>query len=442
MMVFFRVLFATVLALGLGVVTAHAADAIRIDINKAGLNPLPIALPDFVALGAGGVPQPPGETGRNLVSVVSGDLARSGLLKPLDQNGFLQTPVSLWKEGPRYRDWQVLGSEALVSGAVSMEGGNLTVNFFLYDVPKGALIGKGMRFTAKAADWRHVAHRVADEIYTRLTGEKPYFTSRISFIAQQGKKKWLAIMDQDGANMVSLTKGQHIVLTPRFSPDGENLFYLSYETGEPRIFRWELYNGRRTQQGDYPGLNSTPGWSPDGSLMALTLSKDGNSEIYVKDLRSGALRRLTDNNAIDTSPSWAPDGKRIVFNSDRGGSPQLYVMNADGGNQHRISFEGEYNAAPAWSPRGDLITYVSAAGGKFRIAVTDPEGRRVRYLTDSWMDESPVWSPNGRVILFSRQEGDHTRLFTVDLTGYNNIPVPMSEAGVDASYPSWSPLIR
>jgi TolB protein len=421
--------------------TVGTTGPLRIDITKDEWSPVPIALPLFVPLDPAGEPGQPDELSSQVAQVVSSDLERSGLFRALNQQAALQPSDSLWKIGPRYHDWRVVGAEALVSGATRTTGDKLSVEFYLYDVFQSAMIGPGKRFSAPAKDWRHVAHRVADEIYSRLTGEKGYFTSRIAFIAQQGTRKWVAIMDQDGANLVHLTKGEHLALTPRFSPNGEELFYISYEKGAPHIFRWSLYSGKKQAVGKNPGLNSTPAWSPDSSRMALTLSKDGNPEIYLRELDSQALRRLTNHRGIDTSPSWSPDGQRIVFNSDRGGTPQLYIMNVDGGEPQRLTFDGRYNAAPAWSPRGDRIAFVKGGEKKFRIAVTDPEGKNVKLLTDSWMDESPAWAPNGRVILFSRQQGDMTRLYTIDFTGNNErlLPLPDNLGGSD---PHWSPLIR
>ncbi|MEO5364701.1 MAG: Tol-Pal system beta propeller repeat protein TolB, partial [Magnetococcus sp. DMHC-8] len=398
-------------------------------------------VPAFVNLAADGKSIGSGTMGSQLAEVVTADLERSGLFRPISRSAFLQMPDTLWRTGPQFKEWRVIGAEAVVSGAVRQEGDQVIVDFFLYDVFQGTLIGKGKRFTASQRNWRHVAHRVADEIYTRLTGETGYFTSRIAFVAQKGGVKQLAMMDQDGANRVELTQGKDLVLTPRHSPDGDQLFYLSYETGAPRVFRLDLLSGSHALQGDHPGLNSAPAWSPDGKRMALTLSMDGNPEIYAKELGGGQLTRLTDHAAIDTSPSWSPDGKKIVFNSDRAGSPQLYVMNANGGEPRRITFDGNYNAAPAWSPRGDLIAFVHGGGGRFRIAVITPDGKNMRVLTDSWMDESPTWSPNGRVILFSRQDGSRSQLYSIDLTGYNERLVPVG-GDSDGSDPSWSPLIR
>ena len=426
-------------------VGAARAAGMVIDISKGGQEPLPIAIPQFVnitsmAMSRGGGSNS-NDMGQRVAAVVTADLERSGLFVPLDEKAYLQKNLDLWRNGPHYRNWRLIGAETLVSGAIQEKGGQLLVDFYLYDVYGGTLVGKGKRFTAPIRDWRHISHRVADEIYTRLTGESGYFTSRIAFVAQKGEQKWLSLMDQDGENRVDLTKGRNLVLTPRFSPNGEHLFFVSYERGPPRIFRWDLYTGKRASQGDYPGLNSAPSWSPDGKKMALTLSKDGNAEIYVKDLKTEELTRLTHNNGIDTSPSWSPDGKRLVFNSNRSGTPQLYVMDANGRNVKRITFEGPYNAAPAWSPRGDYIAYVRGGDRRFRIAIIDPNGNKSRILTDSWMDESPSWAPNGRVILFSRQSGNSTRLYTIDLTGHNERLMKLGEK-LSGSDPSWSPLIQ
>lgn len=435
-------------ALLIGVWVAFASglawSALRIDITKGGLQPLPIAVPHFVHLSAGGQILSGGTMGSQISDVVTADLERSGLFRPLERKAFVQDANALWRSGPRFRDWRLIGAEAVVRAGVRQEADRVVVDLFLYDVFQGSLLGEGLRFTVVTRNWRHVAHRVADEIYTRLTGEGGYFTSRIAFVSEKGAKKWLSIMDQDGANRVNLTQGKSLVLTPRFSPDGEHLFYLSYETGRSRIFRWNIYSGKHAIQSNYPGLNSAPSWSPDGKRMALTLSKDGNPEIYIKTLQSGKLMRMTHQNGIDTSPSWSPDGQEIVFNSNRAGTPQLYVMDANRGKVRRITFKGSYNAAPSWSPRGDLIAFVHGGGGQFRIAVTDPKGKNTRILTHSWMDESPTWSPNGRVILFSRQtkEKDHSQLYTIDLTGHNERMVSWRGGGEGGSDPSWSPVMR
>ena len=436
-------LVALLFGIGIAFAAYPAWSALQIDITKGGLQPLPIAIPTFVNLSSGGQVLSSGDMGRQVANVVSADLQNSGLFQPLDRKAFLQDAKILWRSGPQFRGWRQIGADAVVAGGVRQNDTHVTVDFFLYDVFQGTMLGKGKRFSAANENWRHVAHRVADEIYTRLTGEGGYFSSRIAFIAEQGKQKKLSMMDQDGANRVDLTHGESLVLTPRFSPDGDHLFYISYETGQPRIFRWNIYSGKRVMQGNYPGLNSAPSWSPDGQRMAMTLSKDGNPEIYVKNLGTGQLERMTKHQGIDTSPSWSPSGREIVFNSNRAGSPQLYVMDVSSGDVRRITFTGSYNAAPSWSPRGDLIAFVHGGKGQFRIAVIDPGGKQMRILTDSWMDESPTWSPNGRVVLFSRQtKGSHrSQLYTIDLTGHNERVISW-QGSEGASDPSWSPRIR
>jgi TolB protein len=430
-----RKLFALVwMVLGLcwSSVAMTADGALRIDISKGGLEAMPIAIPAFTG---------DSTTGQKIVDVVIGDLERSGMFKALDPKSFLQNSAALMRDGPNYREWQLVGAEALVAGAAQTSGGQLTVDFYVYDVYQGKLFREGKRFSGTADNWRYLAHRVADEIYAILTGAPGNFASRIAFIAEKGGQKWLAIMDQDGVGRTELTRGG-LALTPRFLPDGSGMMYVTFERDTVQIMRWDLRSGQRTVQSSFSGLNMAPAITPDGTRMAMTLSKDGNPEIYVKGLPDGQLVRLTDNNAIDTSPSWSPDGQRIAFNSDRAGSPQVYVMDASpGATARRITFEGPYNSAPAWSPTGDLIAFVHGGGGKFRIALIPPGGGRMRVITDSWMDESPTWSPNGRTILFSRQSGSLSRLYTVDVSGHNERPVPM-EPGVSASDPTWSPVLR
>ncbi|MGN7611387.1 Tol-Pal system beta propeller repeat protein TolB [Magnetococcales bacterium HHB-1] len=427
----------------MGILTASdgmTAPASPLDIiieKKGGLPAYPIAAPDFVDLATGKV----SKRSQRVTQVIIKDLESSGFFRILNKKSYIQKSHELLKQRPDFRAWRLIGADMLVAGSIQVNGKNIVANLYLYDVAQGRLVGLGKQFYAPMANWRFVAHRVADEIYTRVTGEQGYFSSRIAFIAEKGRRKWLAVMDSDGANAVHLTRGRALVLTPRFSPSGSHLFYLSYTSGFPRIYRWNLYTGQYKRQGNYRGLNSAPSWSPDGERMALTLSKDGNPEIYIRHLKTQQLVRLTRSPAIDTSPSWSPDGRHIVFNSDRGGSPQLYIMDSSGNNVRRITFKGAYNAAPTWSPRGDLIAFVKGQSKKFRIAVINPEGKRERILTDSWMDESPTWSPNGRVILFSRQSRDKTRLYTIDLTGHNERQVPLA-AGIGGSDPSWSPLIR
>lgn len=419
-----------------------AAAELRIDITQGHVAPLPIAVTVFY-----GQAGDDAQSGRDIADVVSADLERSGLFKPIDRKAFIQTPDSL-RVAPRFGDWRVINAQALVSGATEKQpDGRLKVEFRLWDVyAEQQMIGLAY-FTAPQ-NWRRIAHIIADAIYKRLTGEEGYFDTRIVYVAESGplnrRVKRLAIMDQDGANHRFLTDGRTLVLTPRFSPTTQEITYLSYFQNRPRVYIYNINTGQQEVVGDFPGMTFAPRFAPDGNTLIMSLALNGNSSIYESDMRTRKVRQITNSLSIDTSPSFSPDGKQIVFNSDRGGSQQLYVMNADGSTIHRISFgEGRYGT-PVWSPRGDLIAFTRIHEGKFYVGVMGPDGSGERELTEGFLVEGPTWAPNGRVIMFFRQtpagpngQGFSSRLYTVDLTGYNEREVITP---LDASDPAWSPL--
>jgi TolB protein len=413
-----------------------ARAALELDITEGVIEPLPIAISEFY----GATPSAAGR-GREIADVVSADLERSGLFRPIDRRAFIQAPEQL-RDLPRFADWRQINAQALVSGEVTggEGGGELTVEFRLWDVFAGTQM-RGLRFATTPDNWRRVAHKIADAVYERITGEAGYFDTRIVYVAESGpatdRVKRLAIMDQDGANHGFLTDGAALVLTPRFHPDAERVAFLSFGERVPQVRQLDLATGAQTRLGDFERMTFAPHFAPDGRRMAMSLADDGNSDIYVLDLVTREQRRLTDHPAIDTSPSFAPDGRRLVFNSDRAGTPQLYVMNANGSGVQRISFGSGRYGSPAWSPRGDLIAFTKIQGGSFHIGVMRPDGSDERLLTRSTLDEGPAWAPNGRVIVFSREDyrSERTRLFTIDVTGYNEreLPTPL-----DASDPDWS----
>jgi TolB protein len=416
---------------------AHAQ--LEIDITKGNLDPVQIAIPDFLA-----ATQTERDLGAEIAGVIRADLERSGLFKSLDPASFLETQTNIDYK-PTFADWRVIKSDALVSGRIKTESASrILVEFRLWDVFAGQQL-KGVRFATTPENWRRTAHKASDAIYEALTGESGYFDSRIVFIDQRGpktdRKKRLAIMDQDGENPVYLLGGSDLVLTPRFSPSSQKIVYMSYENSDPHIYLLDIETGRRELLGDFPGMTYAPHLSPDGNSLILTMARRGNSDIYVMDLRSRSTTRLTTDPAVDVSASYSPDGKKIVFSSDRSGSIQLYTMNANGKSVKRISFgEGRYSA-PTWSPRGDKIAFVRSLNGKFGIGVMDVDGKNARILTESYMDESPTWSPNGRVIIFSREyrgSAGRTEVWSVDLTGQNLRRV---ETPGMASDPAWSPLL-
>ena len=287
---------------------------------------------------------------------------------------------------------------------------------------------------------------ISDQAYEKLTLDKGYFDTRIVFIDETGPKakrrKRLAIMDQDGFNVRALTSGNDLVLTPRFSPTSQEITYMSFAGGRPRVYLYNIDTRQREVVGEFPNMSFSPRFSPDGQRVIMSLQEGGNSNIYEMDLRSRRLRQLTNTAAIDTAPSYSQDGRRIVFESDRDGGQQIYVRNADGSGQQRISFgKGRYST-PVWSPRGDNIAFTRFGGGRFSIGVMRPDGSGERILTEGFHNEGPTWSPNGRVIMFfreSRGENGGAKLYSVDLTGYNERPV---QTPTFASDPAWSPLLR
>ena len=403
-----------------------------IDITKGNIEPMPIAIPDFYG----------SQAGADIARVVSADLERSGLFKPISPQAFIQDNASL-QQGPRFQDWRVLNAQALISGAAqSTANGQIQVQFRLWDV-YGESQMTGFQYNASQNNWRRVAHQIADEIYKRITGEEGYFDSRIVYVSESGPKnarvKRLAIMDQDGENHRYLTDGSALVLTPRFSPVSQDITYMSFYNNKPRVYLFNINTGQQEILGDFPGMTFAPRFSPDGSKVIMSMAQSGNTDIYEMDTRTRRSKRLTDNPAIDTSPSYSPDGSRIVFNSDRGGEQQLYVMNADGSGVQRISKgQGRY-ATPVWSPRGDLIAFTRMAQGQFYIGVMRPDGSGERQLSSGWLVEGPTWAPNGRVLAyFVSDPSGRTQLHSIDLTGYNE---RVMKTPLDGSDPAWSPLL-
>ena len=415
-----------------------AAALVEIDITQGNIEPLPIALPSFSAEGGDG------KLAADMTSVIAADLKRSGLFRPLDPASFIQKNMSV-NSTPRFGDWRQISAQALVTGTVTKQpDGRLRAEFRLWDVFASEQM-LGQQFYTTPDNWRRLAHIIADAIYERLTGEKGYFDTRIVFVDETGPKdkrvKRLAIMDQDGANVRYLTRGDDLVLTPRFSPTSQEITYMSYGGTDPSVYLLNIETGQREIVGNFPGMTFAPRFSPDGQSVVMSLQQGGNANIFKMDLRSRQTTRLTNDAAIDTSPSFSPDGRQIVFESDRGGTQQLYVMGAGGGGAQRISFGPGRYSTPVWSPRGDLIAFTKQHQGRFLIGVRRPDGKGERILTEGYHNEGPAWSPNGRVLVFFRDTpgaNGGPQVWTVDLTGYNEQRV---ETPAFASDPSWSPLI-
>ncbi|WP_095011447.1 Tol-Pal system beta propeller repeat protein TolB [Tsuneonella mangrovi] len=406
---------------------------------------LGVAIPGFATDYDVATPASTGGTaalGKSLAQVIYHDLKFNGLFKP---TGPAALPQPAYGEitAPTWATWSSRGAQMLVEGYVRARGdGKLIVGCYLYDVQLQKELTRG-GWIVPPADWRRAAHKCSDLVYSRLSGESPFFDSKIAYIAETGPKdhriKRLAIMDSDGANHRFITTGRATALTPRYSPDYSKLLYLSYLDGNPRIYIYDIGTGQQHLVTQSRNPTFAPRWSPDGKWILYSMAVNGNTDIYRISASGGPSVRLTDNPGIDIGGSYSPDGSQIVFESDRSGSQQCYVMDANGMNQHRISFFGGRCATPEWSPRGDLIAFTHI-GGDFDIAVMTPQGRDMRVLTNGWQDEGPTWSPNGRVIQFFRTapNSGHTALWQVDLTGRNlrRLPTP-----VDASDPAWGPVL-
>jgi TolB protein len=417
---------------------------LKIDINRGTVQPMPIAVSPFY-----GAQAKDSQIGNDVTSVISANLERSGLFRPLDPKAFIQTPEALKNQPPRFADWRAINAQALVHGDVEVQpDGRLKIEFRLWDVYGEAQM-EGRVYTTAQQNWRRVAHIISDAIYKRITGEDGYFDTQIVYISESGplqrRIKRLAIMDQDSANHRFLTDGRNLVLTPRFSPTAREITYLAYVNNRPRVYLYNVDTGQQEVLGDFPGMTFAPRFSPDGNRVIMSMSQNGNSDIYSMDLRTHRVQRLTDDPSIDTSPCYSPDGTQIVFNSDRSGAQQLYVMSADGSSVHRISFGTGRYATPVWSPRGDLIAFTKITEGDFYIGVMRPDGSGERLLTKAFLVEGPTWAPNGRVIMYFKQQpsdsrgrGGGSHLYSIDLTGFNEREIATPADGSD---PAWSGLL-
>lgn len=428
------VLLGTLLAVTSAPLAAFAQAPIRAEVNEGVIAPLPIAI-DIEASGS--------DLGDKITKVVMADLERSGFFKPIDPNAFIEQSVGI-DATPTFASWKTINAQALANGVARVDAeGRLQVDFRLWDVfSEKQLLGQSV--TATPENWRRIAHKIADAIYEKLTGEEGYFDTRIVFVAESGARgkrvKRLAIMDQDGANPSYLTDGSYKVMTPRFSADSQEVAYMVLREDSARIYVFNIETGRQEAVGQIKGMVFAPRFSPDGTKLAYSVAQGGNTDIYVMDLRSRATRRVTSDPGIDTSPSFSPDGSTIVFNSDRGGSPQIYAMNADGSGVRRISFGGGVYSTPVFSPKGDKIAFTKQTGGRFSIGVMDAGGGNEKLLTSSFLEEGPTWAPNGRYIMFFREPpGALPSLWMVEASGRIERAVPYSGG---ASDPAWSPRLK
>jgi len=429
--------------------TNVANSLITVDITRGNLDPLPIAVsPLHVDIASQDLEEIKiKELGEKVSEIIEKNFKSTGLFNPLKKDAFVQKP-DIAHLKPRFEDWRLIKAQALVTGKLLIKDDKLKVEFRLWDLTASKEM-IALAFTTTPKNWRRVAHIISDKIYERLTGEDGYFDTRIIYVSESGPKdkriKKLAIMDQDGANTKYLTLGNELVLTPRFNPANQLVTYLSYFRNLPRVYLLDIETGVQEVVGNFPGMTFAPRFSPDGKKIIMSFAQDGNSDIYTMDIESRKVERITEHSSIDTSPSFSPDGKYICFNSDRSGLQQIYVMKSDGSNVKRITFGSGLYGTPVWSPRGDLIAFTKVRKGRFYIGVMRPDGTGERLLTENFYQEAPSWSPNGRVLVFYREtksgpkgEGFTAKLWSIDITGYNERKMTTE---TDASDPSWSSLL-
>jgi TolB protein len=437
----FRTLLALALGVGvLGTSPVLAQEPPRIVIGSSVVEPMKIAVPTFIDEGGAG------DYASAISDVVISDLEGTGFFSNIGEEAYISR-ITSFDGGVAFEDWKAINAQVLVTGAVSVAGDRITVKFRAYDVFNGTTLeGAALQFAGTTQGWRRMAHKVADVIYSSITGEGGYFDSRVVFVSESGPKndrlKRLAVMDYDGANVAYLTDSNSIVLAPRFSPNGDRILYTGYESGFPRITLMDVGSMDRRTLDEQPGtMTFAPRFSPDGGAAVFSLERGGNTDIYAVNLSSGQLTQLTNAPSIETAPSFSPDGSQIVFESDRTGGQQIYVMPASGGEGTRISGgKGRYGT-PVWSPRGDYIAFTKQNEGRFHIGVMRTDGTEERLLTASFLDEGPTWAPNGRVLMFTRETsggGGQSSLWSVDITGRNLKQIPTEGP---ASDPAWSPLL-
>jgi TolB protein len=411
---------------GLLMAPAYGALAqFRVEVTGVGLTQLPIAIAPF---------RGDAEAPQKIAAIVQADLERSGQFRAIDAAGASLDETSR----PDMTPWRQKTADSLATGSVSrLADGRYDVRFRLWDVVRAQDLG-GQSYAVTTGDLRLAAHRIADFIYEKLTGEKGVFSTRIAYITKAGPRYNLWVADSDGENAQSALASTEPIISPAWSANGQQIAYVSFESRKPVVYVHDVASGSRRLIANFRGSNSAPAWSPDGRTLAVTLSRDGGSQLYTIDARGGEPRRLTQSAGIDTEPVYSPDGRSIYVVSDRGGAPQIYRMPASGGNPERVTFTGSYNISPSLSPDGRWLAYISRINGVFKLQVMELGSNTVQSITDTTADESPSFAPNGRLIVYATRQGGQEALMTTTLDG--KIKARLAGKGGDIREPDWGPF--
>ena len=399
----------------------------RVEVSGVGLTQLPIAIAPF--RGEDATPQ-------KSAAIVAADLERSGQFRAVDAAGAILDETSR----PDLSPWRQKGADSLATGSVTrLADGRYDVRFRLWDLVRGQDLG-GQSFAVAAADLRLASHRIADLIYEKLTGDRGVFSTRLAYVTKAGQRFVLWVADADGENALTALTSPEPIISPAWSPQGNQLAYVSFESRKPVIYVHDVLSGKRRLMANFRGSNSAPAWAPDGRTLAATLSRDGGSQLFGIDTTTGEAKRLTQTSSIDTEPAYSPDGKTIYFVSDRGGAPQIYRMPAAGGNAERVTFTGSYNISPALSGDGRWLAYVSRVSGAFRLHVMELSSGTVSAVTDTAADESPSFAPNSRLIVYATQAQGREALMTTPLDG--RVKARLAGQGGDIREPDWGPFLK
>ena len=409
-------------------VLTPASAQLRVEITGVGSNQFPIAVASFKRDGE--IPQPVDE-------IIRADLQRSGRFRMIDPG-----PAPLAETAAvSFAEFTGRGADALVVGSIArMADGRFDLRFRLYDTVKQTQLD-ALSYVSSAAELRLNAHRIADRIFEKLTGERGVFATRIAYVVQLAKTSFeLQIADSDGANAQPALRSREPIMSPAWSADGSKLAYVSFESGKPVVYAHTVTTGQRRVVANFLGSNSAPAWAPDGKRLAVVLTRDGLSQIYAINADGSGLQRLTRSAGIDTEPVFSPDGRFIYFTSDRGGGPQIYRMNADGSSVARVTFNGDYNVSPRISPDGRLLAYIGRRGGRFQVHTLDLATNQETALTDTALDESPSFAPNGRMLLYATEVGRRGILASVSVDG--RVRARLSGPSGDVREPTWGPFIK